>query len=64
MFKPMSFEMQESDPKFRSFIHWSALAFSVGSLFPVLKATYGLYRKGAGDRLVLHDEERSPLLVP
>jgi len=45
-----------------AFIHWSALAFSILSVFWVLKATYGLYRKNTGGRIALADEERGPLL--
>ena len=46
----------------RSFIHWSALAFSILSLVWVLKATYGVYRKSTGGTIALADEERGPLL--
>jgi len=45
------------------FIHWSALAFSLLSLFWILKSIYGYfisYRRGSGG--VLHDEERAPLV--
>jgi hypothetical protein len=52
------FDNQRSSP----FIHWSALAFAILSVFPVLKATYGLYFKTTGDRIALADEERGPLL--
>ena len=46
----------------RSFIHWSALAFSILSLVWVLKATYGVYVKSTHGRIALADEERGPLL--
>ena len=49
-------------PNIRSFIHWSALAFSILSLVWVLKATYGAYYKNTGNRIALADEERGPLL--
>jgi len=45
-----------------AFIHWSALAFSILSVFWVLKATYGLYSKCTGSHIALADEERGPLL--
>jgi len=46
-----------------AFIHWSALAFSLLSLFWILKSLYGYfvsYRGRSGS--VLHDEERAPLV--
>jgi len=45
------------------FIHWSALAFSILSLFWIIKSTYGtfvLYR--SVNVSILHDEERAPLV--
>jgi len=42
------------------FIHWSALAFAVLSLIWVVKAAFGLYKRGGGIRL--SDEERAPIL--
>lgn len=42
------------------FIHWSALAFFILSLFAVLKAVYTSFRSG---RSLLHDDERAPLLT-
>jgi hypothetical protein len=44
-----------------SFIHWSALAFAILSLFSVLKALYGVFT-GARSGGILHDEERAPLV--
>jgi len=44
------------------FIHWSALAFSILSLFWILKSLYGLWTKGRRSGGVLHDEERAPLV--
>jgi len=41
------------------FIHWSALAFGVISLFWVAKALFGYWRRGG---IILHDEERAPLV--
>jgi len=45
-----------------TFIHWSALAFFVLSLFAVLKSFYGYYVVYSGSGSVLHDEERAPLV--
>jgi len=45
------------------FIHWSALAFSLLSLFWILKSVYGYfvsYRSRSGG--ILNDEERAPLV--
>ncbi|RSH87028.1 hypothetical protein EHS25_003516 [Saitozyma podzolica] len=42
------------------FIHWSALAFFILSLFAILKSLYTTLR-GSGN--VLHDEERAPLVA-
>lgn len=44
------------------FIHWSALAFSLLSLFWILKSLYGHFVGYRGRRGVLHDEERAPLV--
>jgi len=46
-----------------SFVHWSALAFSILSLAWVLKATWGVYRKNTSDggSMAIADEERAPL---
>ncbi|KAF8491543.1 hypothetical protein JB92DRAFT_3006028 [Gautieria morchelliformis] len=45
------------------FIHWSALAFSLLSLFWILKALYGLLTSWRGSSVsVLRDEERAPLV--
>ncbi|QRW21246.1 hypothetical protein RhiXN_06235 [Rhizoctonia solani] len=43
------------------FVHWSALAFAIISLFSILKSLYArtFGRRGSG---VLHDEERAPLV--
>ncbi|KAJ1304259.1 hypothetical protein OPQ81_005420 [Rhizoctonia solani] len=51
------FEHQRSS----AFVHWSALAFAIISLFSVLKSIYArtLGRRGTS---VLHDEERAPLV--
>jgi len=42
-----------------AFIHWSALAFFILSLFALIKSVYTTFRSG---RSVLHDEERAPLV--
>jgi len=42
------------------FIHWSALAFGVISLFWIAKSLFGYYTGGRGG--ILHDEERAPLV--
>jgi len=42
------------------FIHWSALAFSILSVFSIAKSLYGYWVKGKGGGIVL-DEERGPL---
>jgi hypothetical protein len=44
------------------FVHWSALAFAILSLFWVVKGMYGLYARSRGDRIMLSDEERAPLV--
>jgi len=44
-----------------AFIHWTAFAFALLSLFWVLKSLYGLITSGRGTS-VLHDEERAPLV--
>jgi len=44
------------------FIHWSALAFAILSLFWVAKSLYGIFTKARGSGSVLHDEERAPLV--
>jgi hypothetical protein len=41
------------------FVHWSALAFAVLSLIWVIKAAYGLFKRGG---IRLDDEERAPIL--
>lgn len=44
-----------------AFIHWSALAFAILSLFWVVKSLWGVFfanRRGG----ILHDEERAPLV--
>lgn len=41
------------------FIRWSAFAFFILTLFAVLKAIYSSLR---GERSILHDEERAPLI--
>jgi hypothetical protein len=43
------------------FVHWSAFAFALLSLFWVVKSLWGHFanRRGYG---VLHDEERAPLV--
>jgi len=41
------------------FVHWSALAFAVLSLIWVVKAAYGLFKRGG---IRLDDEERAPIL--
>jgi hypothetical protein len=43
------------------FIHWSALAFAILSLFAIVKSLYGYWAKGRSGT-VLHDEERAPLV--
>ncbi|KZS88663.1 hypothetical protein SISNIDRAFT_497831 [Sistotremastrum niveocremeum HHB9708] len=51
------FEHQRS-----TFIHWSALAFAILSLFSIVKSLYGYFvlkRRSGG---ILHDEERAPLI--
>jgi len=45
-----------------AFIHWSALAFSLLSLFWILKSLYGHFVTYRGRSGVLHDEERAPLV--
>jgi hypothetical protein len=40
-------------------IHWSALAFAILAIVWVLKATWGLTKRGS---VALPDEERAPLL--
>ncbi|KII83268.1 hypothetical protein PLICRDRAFT_169025 [Plicaturopsis crispa FD-325 SS-3] len=42
------------------FVHWSALAFAILSLFWVVKGAAGLFRRGGGVRL--EDAERAPLI--
>ncbi|KAI5116407.1 hypothetical protein M0805_006225 [Coniferiporia weirii] len=51
------FEHQRSS----AFIHWSAFAFALLSLFWIVKSLYGhlVAHRGVG---VLHDEERAPLI--
>jgi hypothetical protein len=51
-----------ADQRSSAFVHWSALAFAIISLFSVLKSLYGMVagRRGSG---VLHDEERAPLVA-
>ncbi|KAF8585774.1 hypothetical protein K439DRAFT_1409679 [Ramaria rubella] len=44
------------------FIHWSALAFSLLSLFWILKSLYGYTVAWRSSGSVLHDEERAPLV--
>jgi len=44
-----------------AFIHWSALAFAIISLFWIAKSLFGYWRKGQSGGL-LHDEERAPLV--
>ncbi|KIJ52243.1 hypothetical protein M422DRAFT_26430 [Sphaerobolus stellatus SS14] len=47
----------------KAFIHWSALAFALLSLFWILKSLYGLFighRSNRGG--ILNDEERAPLV--
>jgi len=44
-----------------AFIHWSALAFSLLSLFWIAKSLWGFWSKGRSGG-VLHDEERAPLV--
>ena len=53
------FEHQRSS----AFIHWSALAFAILSLFWIVKSLYGhlTAHRSAG---VLHDSERAPLVGP
>ena len=48
--------------RFHRFIHWSALAFAILSLFWVVKGAYGAYCKGSSGHIALSDEERGPLL--
>jgi len=43
------------------FIHWSALAFGILSLFWILKSLYGYWMKNRSGS-ILHDEERAPLV--
>jgi len=49
------------DHQHNAFIHWSALAFSILSLFWVLKSIYGRFF-GSRRGVMLHDEERAPLI--
>lgn len=51
------FEHQRSS----AFIHWSALAFAVLSLFWIAKSLYGTFTSHRGGG-ILHDEERAPLI--
>jgi hypothetical protein len=45
------------------FIRWSALAFSLLSLFWIVKALYGRFTSWRSSSVsVLHDEERAPLV--
>jgi hypothetical protein len=44
------------------FIHWSALAFAVLSLFAIFKSLWGHWTSHRSARGLLHDEERDPLV--
>jgi hypothetical protein len=51
--------IDQTDP----FIHWSALAFAILSLFSILKSAYGYFvTYHARGPVVLNDEERAPLV--
>lgn len=52
------FEHQRSS----AFIHWSALAFALISLFWDVKSLYGYFQARRSGGSVLHDEERAPIL--
>ncbi|KZT56191.1 hypothetical protein CALCODRAFT_471284 [Calocera cornea HHB12733] len=45
-----------------AFIHWSALAFFILSLFAILKSFFGYWSVYRSSGSVLHDEERAPLV--
>ena len=45
-----------------AFVHWSAFAFAIISLFWIVKSLYGHFVKARGSGSVLHDEERAPLV--
>jgi len=44
------------------FVHWSALAFFILSVFAILKSFWGYYGTYRSTGSVLHDEERAPLV--
>jgi uncharacterized membrane protein len=44
-----------------AFIHWSALGFSILSIFWIAKALYGLFARNRNVS-ILHDSERAPLI--
>ncbi|KAF8331924.1 uncharacterized protein EI90DRAFT_2919376 [Cantharellus anzutake] len=53
------FDQQRSD----EFIHWSAFAFALLSLFSVAKALWSTISTHRGGGSILHDEERAPLVA-
>jgi len=48
--------------KASGFVHWSALAFAILSFVWVLKGIYGVLTRSRGERIMLSDEERAPLV--
>jgi len=50
------------DHQLDSFIHWSALAFSLLSLFWILKSFWGFFVGRRSRLTILNDEERAPLV--